>query len=161
MENEINYRQAQEADWPVIAGLLAGTGLQLVGAREHLKHFLVALDEYGLVGCAGMEHYGHTGLLRSVAVAESERGKGIGQNLVERLLLKAQKENITTVVLLAHSSEDFFRKFDFAEVRFDHLPQSIHDSVEFKFAAPDSTTAMLLNLATVHTPAPTPQTVAK
>jgi amino-acid N-acetyltransferase len=161
MENDIVYRQAQEADWPLIAGLLAGTGLQLVGAREHLKHFLVALDEYGLVGCAGLEHYGNTALLRSVAVAESERGKGIGQNLVERLLLKAQQEKITTVVLLAQSAEEFFRKFEFTEIRFDRLPQSIHDSVEFKFAAPDATTAMLLNLSTVHTSAPIPQTIEK
>ena len=161
MENEITYRRAQEADWPVVAGLLAGTGLQLVGAREHLKHFLVALDEYGLVGCAGMEHYADTGLLRSVAVAESERGKGIGQNLVERLLLQAQQENIKTVIVLARSAEDFFRKFDFAEVRFDRLPPSIRDSVEFKFSEPEATTAMLLNLATVHIDSPLSQTVEK
>ena len=80
-----------------MAGLLAGSGLQLVGAREHLKHFLVVLDEEGLLGCAGLERYGDTGLLRSVAVAESERGQGHGQMLVEKLLLQAQQDGVRSV----------------------------------------------------------------
>lgn len=130
-----------------MAGLLAGSGLQLVGAREHLKHFLVVLDEEGLLGCAGLERYGDTGLLRSVAVAESERGQGHGQMLVEKLLLQAQQDGVRSVVVLAQETEDFFRKFDFEEIRFDRLPPQVQDSVEFKFAAPDRTTAMLLNLA--------------
>jgi amino-acid N-acetyltransferase len=152
MSNQVTFRQAQDADWPVMAGLLSGTGLQLVGAREHLRQFLVVLDEDGLFGCAGLELYGDTALLRSVAVAEPERGKGHGQMLVEKLLLKAQQDGVKTVIVLAHETEGFFRKFDFEEVRFDRLPAAIQDSMEFKFAKPDSTTAMLLNLAVIHAP---------
>lgn len=165
MSTSVTFRPALDADWPIMAGLLSGSGLQLVGAREHLKGFLVVTDQDGIFGCAGLERYGDTGLLRSVAVAPSERGQGHGQMLVEKLLLKAQEEGVRTVVVLAHQTEDFFRKFEFEQIRFDRLPAALKDSVEFKFASPDSTTAMLLNLATVHetdeaaratTPSPAP-----
>jgi len=149
MSETFTFRPAHDADWPVIAGLLTGVGLPLAGAREHLKHFLVVLDQDGLFGCAGLERYGETGLLRSVAVAESERGRGHGQMLVEKLLLRAQEDGVRTVVVLARQTASFFRKFEFKETRFQHLPAAIHNSVEFKFAEPDATTAMLLHLATV------------
>jgi N-acetylglutamate synthase-like GNAT family acetyltransferase len=54
------------------------------------------------------------------------------------------------VVVMAHETEGFFRKFDFAEIRLDRLPASVRDSVEVKFAAADSTTAMLLRLSMAH-----------
>jgi amino-acid N-acetyltransferase len=141
----IEYRPARENDWPLLAGLLAGTGLSTVGAREHLKHFLLAFDEHGLIGCAGMEKYGNYGLLRSVAVVEAERGQGYGQTLVEKQLLKAQQEGVRHVVLFANGADDFFQKFDFTATRRETIPATVKDSVEFKFALPEST-AMLLDL---------------
>jgi len=144
------YRLALPSDWPGIAGLLSGCGLPLAGAREHIENFIVAVDDLGIVGCAGLEIYGDTGLLRSVAVAESERGCGYGQNLVERVLLRAQQRNVRGVVVMAGSAEEFFRRFEFEEIRLDRLPESIRASVELRYTEDAASSAMLLNLQAVH-----------
>jgi amino-acid N-acetyltransferase len=70
--------------------LLAGVRLPLEGARENLGGFLLAVRDTPLIGSACVERYGENGLLRSVAVAESERGKGLGIALIEQILLRAR-----------------------------------------------------------------------
>lgn len=132
------YRTAREADFPLVTGLLTHVGLPLVGVKEHFPRFLVACDEFGLIGCAGMERYGAYGMLRSVAVAESERNQGCGQTLVEKLLLKAQGEGVRQVVVMAGDSVEFFKKFEFQPIRREMVPEPLKDSTEFK-QAPEAT----------------------
>lgn len=139
------YRPAREADFPLVSGLLSHVGLPLTGVKEHFPRFLVACDEYGLIGCAGLERYGAYAVLRSVAVAESERNQGCGQTMVEKLLLKAQKEGVRQVVVITSGAVDFFRKFDFEPIRRETVPEPLRDSLEYKAAAEDAT-AMALKL---------------
>src|SRR5579871_3462203 len=82
-------RAATQDDWPHIAALLAGAGLPLAGAEEHLGRFIVARRGDALLGCAALERYGRDGLLRSVAVAMEARGQGLGQALVQEALERA------------------------------------------------------------------------
>lgn len=64
------YGSASTDDWPAVRALLEACNLPLAGAREGLAGFRLARHaDAGLVGCAALERYGRSGLLRSVAVA--------------------------------------------------------------------------------------------
>ena len=93
-----------------------------------------------------LEYYGCYGLLRSVAVAEAERGKGIGIQLVESMLQQAKQTGIKRLVLLTQTAKDFFPRFGFRQISRADAPQSVTSSVEFQGACPVSATVMQLDL---------------
>jgi amino-acid N-acetyltransferase len=147
MNNELTLRAAQAADWDNIAGLLQNASLPLVGAEAHLPGFVLAFREEDLVGCAALERYGSTALLRSVAVAESERGHGLGQTLVQHLLEQAGHEGIQTIVLLTETARDFFPRFGFRVINRAETPAPALASAEFQTnCCPVSATVMQLDL---------------
>ena len=77
MSSWIMHR-ATPHDWPKLAALLATADLPLVGAEAHVSDFFVAFRDDVLIGSVGLERYGDTALLRSVAVALPERGHHLG-----------------------------------------------------------------------------------
>ncbi|HNH83970.1 MAG TPA: arsenic resistance N-acetyltransferase ArsN2 [Acidobacteriota bacterium] len=96
-----------------------------------------------LVGCAGLERYGKDALLRSVAVAESERGNGVGKQLVSRLLGQAAQQQLKKIVLLTTTAETFFRRFGFQKIPRSQAPKSVLASVEFQTVCPQTATVMV------------------
>ena len=115
-------RRATSHDWPKIwQTLLTTADLPLAGAEAHLSDFFLAFRDDDLIGSAGLECYGDTALLRSVAVAVPERGHGLGQALVQQVLAYAASLEVRQVVLLTTTAADFFLRFGFrrsAEPRF-------------------------------------------
>ena len=140
------FRGASAADWPLVSDLLAASKLPLAGAADHLSHFILAFEGDALAGCAGLEVYGHAALLRSVAVAPSERGKGLGLALVDRALNHARAAGIVDVILLTETAAHFFPRFGFETITRDEAPESVRASVEFKGACPASAAVMRLGL---------------
>jgi N-acetylglutamate synthase-like GNAT family acetyltransferase len=63
-----SVRFAQPEDIGAVQDLLEQSGLPTAGVEEWLSHFLVADSEGEVVGVAGLELYGASALLRSVAV---------------------------------------------------------------------------------------------
>src|SRR5215471_6910688 len=94
-------RRATPHDWQSLADLLATADLPLAGVEAHLSDFFLAFRDDLLIGSAGLERYGDTALLRSVAVAVHERGHGLGQALVQQMLAYAASLGVCQVVLLA------------------------------------------------------------
>jgi amino-acid N-acetyltransferase len=141
--NQLQFRPATAEDWPAIASLLKRYNLPLEGAQAHLEHFLVALDATTgtLEGVAGLECYGDVGLLRSVAVAERQRG--VGAALVERILEQARLSGLQQVVLLTTTAADYFLRFGFHRIERSEAPAAVHASQEFQGACPASATVML------------------
>ena len=140
-------RKAGAGDWERIAGLLADCGLPLAGAREHLGSFLLAERHGVLTGCAAVERYGDAGLLRSVAVAESDRGLGTGTALVERCMIEARTNRLATLILLTTTAAEYFPRFGFRSVERQAVPEAVRASEEFRGACPDSATVMLATLS--------------
>ena len=122
-------RRATAHDWPEIAALLATADLPLAGADEHLPDFFLAFREDLLVGTAGLERYGDTALLRSVAVASTERGQGLGQALVRQALAHATSLGLRQVVLLTTTAADFFPRFGFQPINRAGVPLAAQASV--------------------------------
>ncbi len=140
-------RRATSHDWPEIAALLAAADLPLAGAQAHLSNFFLAFRDDVLIGSAGLERYGDTALLRSVAVASTERGHSLGQVLVRQALAYAASLGVRHVVLLTTTAADFFLRFGFQPISRARVPLAAQASVEFQEACPTSATVMSLVLA--------------
>lgn len=142
----ITFRDASSGDWPLVAGLLADAGLPEAGAADHLSNFVLAYAGDTLAGCAGMELYGAYGLLRSVAVASRERGKGLGAALVARVLDRARAAGVREMVLLTETAPAYFPKFGFEPISRCDAPEAVKASVEFKGACCASAAVMRVRL---------------
>jgi amino-acid N-acetyltransferase len=142
--NTLTFHTAKNSDWTQIAQLLQENELPLDGAEAHLNSFLLAHDGETLAGCAALERYGDSALLRSVAVDKAFRGRGFGQVLVRRVLELAQNEGIQTIVLLTTTADKFFPRFGFSVIPRDEAPEAMKVSAEFQGACPDSAITMRL-----------------
>jgi amino-acid N-acetyltransferase len=140
------FRAATAADWPQVAALLSAVGLPLDGAEAHIDDFVLAERDGAIVGCAGLERYGHAALLRSVAVRTDRQGRGLGEILVHRALAHAAANGVETVALLTTTAAGFFPRFGFRAVERATIPVALHASVEFRAACPASATAMVLDV---------------
>ena len=144
--NGISYRKATAADWNQIANLLQDANLPLEGAQAHLEHFVVAIKDEALIGCAGLEIYGEYALLRSVAVEAGVRGQGLGIKLIEEILKRAKEDHLRTIILLTETAQNFFPKFGFRQIKREDAPTPVKESIEFREACPASAVAMQLDL---------------
>jgi amino-acid N-acetyltransferase len=143
----VTIRRATPGDWNSVAALLVASNLPLDGAHDHIDGFAVAVRDGAIVGCAAIERYGDAGLLRSVAVAPSERGKGTGAALVERCLHDAATAGIRTLMLLTTTADRYFPRFGFEIVDREAVPETVRVSAEFRGACPASATVMRVALA--------------
>src|SRR5438094_10265589 len=110
-------RPATPHDWAEIAALFATADLPLAGVQAYLSDFFLGFRDDVLIGSAGLERYGDTALLRSVAVAIPERGHGLGQALVQQVLTYAVLLGVRQVVLLTSTAADVFLRFGCQPVR--------------------------------------------
>lgn len=138
----VTLRTAQATDLPAVLGLLDHAQLPRAGVAEALPHFVVAENRGQLVGVAGLEVYGESALLRSVAVEESWRGTGVGRTLIERALSLTRERGIRDVFLLTTTAEHYFPRFGFACVNRDSVSEAVQASAEFKGACPASAVVM-------------------
>ena len=109
MVETITIRRAIDGDLGELLALLAAVELPDDGVREFLDGFVVARDPAGrLVGAAGVERHGGTGLLRSVAVAPGLQRSGLGSRLVAHVLDEAAGSGLDEIVLLTTTARTFF-----------------------------------------------------
>lgn len=99
-----------------------------------------------LIGVAGLESYGETSLLRSVAVAEDQRGKSIGSKIIADILDQAAQRKIKEVYLLTETAHDFFINKGFKDITRDLVPLQVKASTEFSSVCPVSAACMVYNL---------------
>jgi amino-acid N-acetyltransferase len=133
---------ATPADAPVILALLERSGLPTTGWLPHLDETLVARRGHLVVGSAALELYADGALLRSVAVASDERGRGIGLRLARAALARAAARGVRAVFLLTTTAENFFPKVGFEPCARADVPSSVRESVEFTSACPATATVM-------------------
>lgn len=100
--------------------------------------YVVAEGEGGIAGVAGIERYGPHALLRSVAVAETLRGSGVGEALVRDRLAAADAEGAEDVWLLTTTAERWFPRFGFVPVERAAIPPPLQASAEVSHACPAS-----------------------
>ena len=138
----LKLRTARSADLPLVLALLSHAQLPTAGVAESLPHFIVAEREGELIGVAGLEVYGASALLRSVAVVDRWRGSGVGRTLIDRALDEARQAGIDDVFLLTTTAEHYFPRFGFSCVSRDEVGDEVRASVEFQEACPSSAVVM-------------------
>jgi len=133
---------ARASDLPAVHRLLEAQQLPLDGVDEHLGTMIVARTETGVVGAAAVELHADGALLRSVVVADTHQGQGLGHRLTESALQVASRHGADTVFLLTTTADRFFPRFGFGRIPRDEVPASVQASVEFQSACPASATVM-------------------
>ncbi|MCM8805854.1 MAG: N-acetyltransferase [Candidatus Omnitrophica bacterium] len=93
---------------------------------ENLRNFFVLTDDKGkILGCGALKIiWKDLGEIRSVAIKNSKQKKGLGTQLVEKLLEEAKKIGIKRVFVLTYVPE-FFEKFGFIRTEKTKLPHKI------------------------------------
>jgi len=142
----IDIRPAQPQECDKVALLLKTVDLAIHDIDSCLDGFLVAYDGDRLVGTVGIETYGETGLLRSLAVDIEYRNQKIGEHLYERALDLARSRNIRRLYLLTITAAEYFSRRGFREIPRDKVPAAIQRTEQFSSICPDSATVMQRNL---------------
>jgi amino-acid N-acetyltransferase len=137
---------ATDRDYPGIEALLREHRLPGAGLRSHLDTTLVARDDAAIVGSAGLELYGPSALLRSVAVTGAKRGTGVGRALALAALDLARERGVRDVYLLTETAAAFFARIGFRKTARASVAAPVQQSVEFTTACPASAVCMVLKL---------------
>jgi len=144
---DVTMGPAAPRDADAVCLLLAEAGLPTAGVLDQFPSAYVLAWRGGeLVGVAGLEVYGISGLLRSVAVAPTLRGCGTGRALVADRLTAARARELDAVYLLTTTAADYFEKLGFAPAPREGVPADLAASPELSSACPSSATCMVLRL---------------
>lgn len=129
--SQLSSRSAKEQDFESILQLLHSVNLTTEGVRRDLENFFVVRDAGGnLIGVAGLEYYGASALLRSVAVSSQHRGEGIGHALVQQCIAESKKRNVHDLYLLTETAEKFMKRFGFRPIAKESVDSKLHASEE-------------------------------
>jgi amino-acid N-acetyltransferase len=112
----------------------------------HLKHYLGKHDGGALVGVVGLELCGDDALLRSLAVAEPCRGRGLGSDLLSSAEQRAHAQGVQTLYLLTTTASRFFAAHGFREIDRATAPAAVQETTEFQTLCPDSAVCMVKRL---------------
>jgi amino-acid N-acetyltransferase len=137
-------RPATLEDLPSVLNLLETAKLPTAGVSDHIQNFRLEFHNNTLLGCAGLEIHGQTGLLRSVMVNTAERSHGIGTKLVNAILQHVKIQQLSTIFLLTESAQNYFPRFGFKQVSRAEIPTNLYASEELRGACPDSAVVMML-----------------
>ena len=93
---------------------------------QNIRDFRVVVDEAGeIIGCGAMHVlWGDLGEVRSLAIQEGYKGKGLGRMLVTRLVEDARGLGLPTVFALTYVP-DFFESLGFKRIDKNQLPHKI------------------------------------
>ncbi len=125
-----------------VAALLAAEKLPAGDLPEQLDNFIVALEHDKLIGVAGLECYGQSALLRSVAVEPDYRNKKIAEKLIRGIEELAYFNGIKAIYLLTETASGYFIKKGYQEIQRNEVPDEIQGSSEFSFVCPQSAIVM-------------------
>ena len=143
IDRSVSVEPAGPNDVASVEALLKSVKLPTDGVSANLSDFLVARADGRVIGCVGLEVYGDTAILRSLAVDPARQRGALGTLLAEEILDRARSKRVTRVVLLTETAEGFFaRKLGFEVVARDTVADSARQSWQFTGAVCQSATCM-------------------
>lgn len=109
---------------------------------SELTKLFVATNNNEVVGTVGIEFYNDVALLRSLAVKDAYRSKGIGRQLVNHIETFAKLNGAKELVLLTTTAADYFSKRAYQNIERNNVPEEIKKSSEFSLTCPSSAIIM-------------------
>ena len=125
--------------------LLKKNNLPTEDITELTNLFIIA-ENNDVIATIGIEFYKQHALLRSLAVEEAYRKKGIAQELINYIEDYAQRNGAEDLVLLTTSAEKYFQKRFYETIDRNSVPEEIKNSAEFSSVCPSSAVVMKKNL---------------
>lgn len=138
----LTIRQARVSDEHAIGSLLKKADLPCEDVTIGRQTFLVAIEKGRIAGTVGLEAYGAAGLLRSLAVDEGLRGRGLGGELTGMMEEEARSLGVRELYLLTMTAEPFFAKRGYQKVERAKAPAALQGTTEFATLCPVSSACM-------------------
>ena len=147
MTGSLPVRASVRGDTVAVRALVSNAGLPTLDldTAPGLR-FWVAEDGRSIAGAIGLESYGPTGLLRSLAVAPAHRNRGIASALVEALEMHARADGARQLVLLTETARPFFVRLGYRVIERNDAPDGVKRSAEFASLCPGSAVCMTKSL---------------
>ena len=123
---------------PEVRALLEAAQLPVADLATARPEFFGLRDDAGLVGVIGLERHGRAALLRSLAVRDDQRGRGLGTTLVQGLEARAPALGVTELWLLTTTAEPFFRQLGYVPAAREAAPVVVRATAEFRGICPTS-----------------------
>jgi amino-acid N-acetyltransferase len=139
-------RKLDAVDNSLIIQLLSDCHLPTQDIIQNKIDFKVATNDNDLVGCIGIEPYGKDALLRSFAVSDRFRNKGLGSDLLKSMINECKEMGIERVHLLTTTAEKYFLKYGFIKSNRVSAPKSIIETTEFSEICPSTSIYLTLNI---------------
>jgi amino-acid N-acetyltransferase len=136
---QIEKAESYRAD---LIALLESEKLPTTDLPETLEDFIVAKNNDEVIGVAGLEVYKNYGLLRSVVVLSSYRGKGIANDLLQNIESLAVSKLLKEIYLLTETAPDYFSKKGYNKITRLEVPAEVQQSSEFSHVCPVSAIVM-------------------
>jgi amino-acid N-acetyltransferase len=144
MVGDSHIQKATPRDLDAIKGVLEACQLPHKDITpEHLAHFLVLRRKGDLVGTVGLEKCDSYGLLRSLVVVDSHRGRGLGNKLTSEIEKYARSCGVQALYLLTTTAAPFFTKRGYRVIERGDAPIPIQSTQEFISICPASAVCML------------------
>jgi arsenate reductase len=125
------FEPAAGGDLDAIKALLVASLLPSRDVGAANQRFIVAREDGRILGCAGLEAYGHDGQVRSLAVDWTRRNAGLGTRLHQRLLHEALLTGVRTLYVVTATAEDFFSRHGYRRIKAHDVPPRLRASEEF------------------------------
>lgn len=113
---DLRVERARQDDRDAMTEVLEACGLSSFGILAPGTLYWVCRAEEGLAGTCGLELGDRCALLRSVGVIESQRGKGIAEQLIGCALLEATRLDLPDVYLFSKDTGGYFERLGWREV---------------------------------------------
>ena len=92
---------------------------------RHLRDFFVIAADEKIVACAALEIFTEDlGEIRSLVVAETHKGQGLGKMLVDHITIEAKRLGLRRLMALTYVPQ-FFHKLGFKTVSKGMLPEKV------------------------------------
>ncbi|MFC4343262.1 GNAT family N-acetyltransferase [Cupriavidus numazuensis] len=137
---------ASEEDWPDVEALLRASSLSIEGVRDRINQYLVVRDNAGLLGCAGVERYETTGVLRALVVAQRARSAGLGELMLSAIVADIRQQGVESIVLQTGTASGYFARLGFLPISATDLPAAVRPSAAFNLNAMGAGTLMQIAL---------------
>ena len=141
---DFQIRPATTADFPAIHALLTAANLPVAGVAAANGEYMVADLSGKVAGVLGIEKSAGAALLRSFAVQDDFRKRGIGEALVRHVLGQLKFEGISPLFILTNTAEAFAARFGFVKVNREEIPDALLAASALGTACPASSTCMKL-----------------
>ena len=132
---DIGYRRTKTEDMPSILDILNNVSGNVKDIS--FEQFLVVEDKNKIVGCIRIKKIIDCFELASLAVLPEYRDRGIGSNLVRKIL--EEFDNRPVYLFCNVKNQGFYKKFGFELVKTENIPEALkedyYDLLNLKFAS--------------------------